>query len=121
MKLVRRARKSIRERRMKACINDLSSNLAKVELRVFKHQKSERDAKRRQLGIANPVPKDVLMGKMNPELYRIECQLHDEAGLPKPRPYLGYHEDAMRQRENTHRIGFVTFSAIVRAVQKINK
>ena len=90
MKLVRRARKSIRERRMKACINDLNSNLTKVEMRVFKEQKKERDMKRKALGVADPVPKDVLQGRMNPELYEIECRLHEEAGLPKPLPYQGY-------------------------------
>lgn len=67
MKLVRRARKSIRERRMKACINDLSSNLAKVEKRVFAVQKQERARARCSTNSANVIhiPSDVKKGIMN--------------------------------------------------------
>lgn len=121
MKLVRRARKSIRERRMKACINDLNSNLTKVEMRVFKKQKKERDMKRKALGVADPVPKDVLRGRMNPELYEIECRLHEEAGLPKPLPYQGYKQDLVRSRATIHCIGFIGFRTILQAVRAKNK
>lgn len=120
MKLVRRARKSIRERRMKACINDLNSNLSKVEMRVFKEQKKERDTKRKALGMAEPVPKDVLLGRMNPELYTIECRLHEEAGLPKPLPYQGYKLDLVRSRATTHCVGFVGFRSILQAIRAKN-
>ncbi|TPP42785.1 hypothetical protein CGC20_7750 [Leishmania donovani] len=103
MKLVRRARKSIRERRMKACINDLNSNLSKVEMRVFRKQKKERDAKRQALGIS--------------EL----CRLHEEAGLPKPLPYQGYKEDLLRSRATTHCVGFVGFRTILQAIRARNR
>lgn len=121
MKLVRRARKSIRERRMKACINDLNSNLSKVEMRVFKGQKKERDAKRLAAGIAGPVPRDVLAGRMNPELYEIECRLHKEAGLPRPLPYQGFKLDRMRSRATAHCVGFVGFRSILQAIRVKNK
>lgn len=121
MKLVRRARKSIRERRMKACINDLSSNLAKVEMRVFKTQKMRRDEKRRARGEGDLIPKGVLMGRMTPELFRIECQLHVDAGLPKALPYPGYADDVMRSRQQTQRVGFVSFPDILKAVRALNR
>lgn len=106
---------------MKACITDLSANLAKVELRVFKKQKDERSAKRRAKGLGDAVPKSVLMGKMTPELYRIECRLHAEMGLPKPAPYPGYAEDVMHSRQQTQRVGFVSFAAILHAVRARNR
>ncbi|CAJ1006179.1 hypothetical protein Q4I28_001495 [Leishmania naiffi] len=120
MKLVRRARKGIRERRMKACINDLNSNLSKVEMRVFRKQKRERDAKRQALGIGEVVPKDVLSGRMNPDLYAVECRLHQEAGLPKPLPYQGYKEDLARSRATTRCVGFVGFRTILHAIRARN-
>ncbi|KAK7197352.1 hypothetical protein NESM_000682500 [Novymonas esmeraldas] len=120
MKLVRRARKSIRERRMKACINDLNANLSKVEMRVFREQKKERDTKRQELGIAGPVPREVVNGQMNPELYAVECRLHAEAGLPKPLPYQGYKEDLARSRATTHCVGFVGFRTLLQAVRARN-
>ncbi|KPA77733.1 hypothetical protein ABB37_07052 [Leptomonas pyrrhocoris] len=120
MKLVRRARKSIRERRMKECINDLNSNLSKVEMRVFKKQKKERDTKRVALGLAQPVPKNILMGRMNPELYAIECRLHKEAGLSKPLPYQGYKQDLVRSHATTQCVGFVGFRTILQAIRARN-
>lgn len=121
MKLVRRARKSIRERRMKACINDLNSNLSKVEMRVFREQKKERDSKRKAHGAGDLVPKEVLNGRMNPELYAVECRLHAEAGLPKPLSYQGYKEDLIRSRATTHCVGFVGFRTILQAIRARNK
>ncbi|ESL09659.1 hypothetical protein TRSC58_02618 [Trypanosoma rangeli SC58] len=114
MKLVRRARKSIRERRMKACLKDLSANLEKVEMRVFKQQKKERDRRRRVAGVNCGVPRDVLMGKMSLELYDVECRLHREAGLPPPPPPEGW---AQRSGSGAvRRIGFVEFNVIAKAV-----
>ncbi|KEG12006.1 hypothetical protein DQ04_02081090 [Trypanosoma grayi] len=115
MKLVRRARKSIRERRMKACQKDLSANLEKVEMRVFKAQKRERERQRRSGGIRCGIPKDVLQGKMNAELYSIECRLHREAGLPPPASFDGFQQHAVR------RIGLVEFAAVARAVLQLNR
>ncbi|CCW64619.1 unnamed protein product [Phytomonas sp. EM1] len=120
MKLVRRARKSIRERRMKACMKDLSSNLAKIEMRVFNKQKNERIVKRKELGVSDSVPMNVLKGKMSPELYAIECRLHQEAGLPRPKPYPEYQDDVRKANEHKHRIGFASFSTIIAAVRRIN-
>ncbi|EAN80310.1 uncharacterized protein TEOVI_000715600 [Trypanosoma equiperdum] len=117
MKLVRRARKSIRERRMKACLKDLSSNLEKVEMRVFRQQKQKRQQQQRK-GAGNhiTVPPDVLRGVMNPELYHIECRLHQEACMPPPPPYEGYSQrercDGARRR-----IGFVEFVTIAEMVR----
>lgn len=120
MKLVRRARKSIRERRMKKCITDLSANLSKVEMRVFKKQKERRETKRKALGLENAVPKSVILGRMTPELYRIECRLHEEMGLPKPPPYPGYSEDVMRTRQQTQRVGFVNFATLLHTIRALN-
>mmetsp|Transcript_43374 Transcript_43374/g.50184 ORF Transcript_43374/g.50184 Transcript_43374/m.50184 type:complete len:119 (+) Transcript_43374:57-413(+) len=90
MKIVRRARKSLKERRMKACLNELTSNLSKVELRVHNHLKKHRETVREARGQTRPpVPKDIIDGVMNEELYLIECRLHQEAGLPPPPPYAG--------------------------------
>eukprot|EP00796_Vickermania_ingenoplastis_P012054 gene12054-8306_t len=113
MKLVRRARKSIKERRMKACINDLNANLAKVETKVFLQQKGERDKKRKAMGLSEPVPKDILTGRMNPDLYAIECRLHNEVGLPRPHPYPEYWTDMARLKKTSQRIGFVDFRMII--------
>lgn len=117
MKLVRRARKSIRERRMKACINDLNANLSKVEKKVFIQQKTKREQRRRALGLAEPVPKDILAGRMNLDLYAIECRLHQEVGLPKPAPYEQYAEDLRRSRTSSQRIGFVDFRSFMAAIR----
>ncbi|CCW66737.1 unnamed protein product [Phytomonas sp. Hart1] len=120
MKLVRRARKSIRERRMKACMNDLNSNLSKIEMRVFSKQKNERIARHKESGVPNSVPISVLQGKMTPELYIIECHLHEEAGLAKPRPYPEYQSDIRKANEDKHRVGFLSFATIVTAIRRIN-
>ncbi|KAG5510599.1 hypothetical protein JKF63_06896 [Porcisia hertigi] len=121
MKLVRRARKSIRERRMKACLNELTQNLSKVERCVFREQKKERDRKRQAAGIGELVPKDVLNGRMNPDLYAVECRLHEEAGLPRPLPYQGYKEDLVRSRATMHCIGFVGLQTILHAIRARNR
>lgn len=120
MRLVRRARKSIRERRMKACISDLNTNLSKVEMRVYRRQKAERESRREVMGIPSPVPRDVLLGRMNPQLYDVECRLHEAAGLPRPLPYPGYRADIGRNRRQIHRIGFVEFRNVMQAVRRIN-
>ncbi|KAH9586251.1 hypothetical protein LSM04_002732 [Trypanosoma melophagium] len=118
MKLVRRARKSIRERRMKACMRDLSANLERVEMRVYRQQKQQRQ---RAAGLRpdTPVPADVLRGKMNAELHAIECRLHREAGLPPPpplHPQLQGGGQEGRRGTGTRRIGFLEFGAITQAV-----
>ncbi|ORC84344.1 uncharacterized protein TM35_000461630 [Trypanosoma theileri] len=123
MKLVRRARKSIRERRMKACMRDLSANLERVEMRVYKQQKHQRQQQRRVAGLRpeNFVPPDVLRGEMNAELHEIECRLHREAGLPPPPPlHLQMRGDRKHdtQRPGTRRIGFVEFGAIAQTVMQ---
>lgn len=136
MKLVRRARKNIRERRMKACLNDLNANLSKVEMKVFLKQKQERERKRMALsGVRELVPKSILAGRMTPELYAIECRLHEEAGLPKPVPYPEYVQDVRAMKKTGGGgidgefspllslkkppwIGFVPFSALLTAVNE---
>jgi len=114
MPLVRRARKSIRERKSAAQLRDFQANLEKVETRVHMHNQKKRDTKRRETNsVKTPVPTSVLDGHMNPELYAIECQLHADAGLPPPRPYSGYDPKKVAPRK----IGFVNFGAIVRLVR----
>lgn len=120
MKLVRRARKNIRERRMKACLNDLHSNLSKVETKVFVKQKRQRERKRQTMGIYVSLPKSILAGRMTPELYAIECRLHEEVGVPRPQPYPEYEEDIggkkIRCPTRCPRIGFLPFSVLMEAV-----
>ncbi|KAG8342571.1 hypothetical protein ERJ75_000090700 [Trypanosoma vivax] len=116
MRLVRRARKSIRERRMKACIRDLNANLEKVEMRVFRQQRRLRQQQDRVAGLRVVLPKDVLQGIMNPELYSIECRLHREAGLPPPAPYEGYVPEGLNCSKQ-RRIGFVEFTTITKAAR----
>lgn len=122
MKLVRRARKNIRERRMKACLNDLHANLSKVETKVFVKQKKERERKRKTMGIHVSLPKSILAGRMTPDLYAIECRLHEEVGVPRPQPYLEYEEDTRRNKircsTRCPRIGFLPFSLLMEAVNK---
>lgn len=121
MTLVRRARKNIRERRMKACLNDLTTNLSKVETKVFLKQKQEREKKRKAMGVLEVVPKSILAGQMTPELYAIECRLHEEVGLPKPIPYSEYAQDVGAPKgsssKKTPLLGFLPFSVLLTAVQ----
>lgn len=114
MPLVRRARKSIQERKSAAQLRELQQNLEKVETRVHMFNQKKRSEKRKVTNtVKTPIPTSVVEGKMNPELYAIECRLHSEAGLPPPRPYAGYDPKKVSQRK----IGFVNFSAIVRLVR----
>lgn len=83
---------------MKACQRDLSANLDKVELRVFKVQKAHRDVVRKRKGLpVNPVPPEVLRGEITPELEALYNQLREAAGLPPLKrsivalPRGGYH------------------------------
>lgn len=112
MKLVRRARKSLTERRMKVCLSELTNNLAKVELKVHNHLKQTREAKRASRGeVRPPVPADVVAGIMNEELYEIECRLHREAGIAPPPPFAG-------KRSASKYVGMVPFSELVRHVAR---
>lgn len=114
MPLVRRARKSIRERKSAAQLRDFQANLEKVETRVHMHNQKKRDEKRKMTNsFKTPVPTSVLEGHMNPELYAIECRLHSDAGLPPPRPYAGYDPKKVAPRK----IGLVSFGSIVRLVR----
>eukprot|EP00758_Cryptobia_borreli_P001387 Tbor_TRINITY_DN2198_c0_g1::TRINITY_DN2198_c0_g1_i1::g.5504::m.5504 len=113
--LVRRARKSIRERRMKECQTELSKNLDKVEMRVHVRKTKVKAERMRVRGThVAPIPQDVLAGKMNPELYEIECRLHAEAGLPPPAPYEGYEPIPNRRT-----IGFVSFHTFIKIVRQM--
>ncbi len=118
MTLVRRARKSIRERRMKKCLDELTHNLSKVELRVHGHLKKRR-MERRPL---EPLPRHVMDGKLDEELYEIECRLHREAGLPPPEPPVELRA-VLRGRQQQARgggkqrlIGFLTLQQLAVAV-----
>lgn len=102
---------------MKACLNDLSSNLSKVETRVFLKQKENRERRRRAMGLAAPVPREVLAGRMSPSLYDVECRLHREIGLPAPTPYAEYQKDLQRLRGKAQRVGFVEFRVVMNAVR----
>lgn len=118
--LVRRARKNIRERRMKKLQRELVQNLEKVEKRTFAHLSKVRASKRKNTGQElPPVPAAVLQGKMNPELYHIECRLYEEAGLPLPLPYEGYDAEEAKQLTN-RRVGFLPFSLLINEVRKMN-
>lgn len=103
---------------MKSCINDLNSNLAKVETKVFLQQKATRERRRKALGLPDPIPKSILQGRMNLDLYAVECRLHAEVGLPKPAPYPGYEQDSAQQKAASQRIGFVNFNSILLSVRK---
>ncbi|EPY28215.1 hypothetical protein AGDE_10493 [Angomonas deanei] len=118
MKVVRRARKSLRERRMTECINDLAANLSKVEMKVYRKQRETRLQRRKRLGLAGAVPADILAGKMNPSLYEVECRLHEEAGLPRPRPYPGYASDVAATRAKVQRVGFVSFQTLLNVIRE---
>jgi hypothetical protein len=90
---VRRARKSVRERRMAACLRELTTNFDKVELKAHRVQKQKRLQRKKRLGVtAPPLPEDVKAGRMTPELWRIEAALHRAAGLPAPVPLLSQLE-----------------------------
>lgn len=100
---------------MKACLNDLTSNLSKVELKVHRHLKQRREDRRASRGQqVEPIPQDILDGWMNEELYEIECRLHREAGIPPPQKYKG-----MRDTVNTPKkmVGMVHFTEILQAVR----
>lgn len=87
-KLVRRARKSLRERRLNVLDKELKSNLDKVELRKYRSDKVQRTVARKT-GIIAPVPKmplEVSCGLMTEELYSVERILRQRAGLGAPTP-----------------------------------
>ncbi|CUG87828.1 Hypothetical protein, putative [Bodo saltans] len=112
MKLVRRARKSLVERRMKVCLSELTSNLSKVEMKVHRHLKQKREDRRTSRGQAlEPIPQDIIDGWMNEELYEIECRLHREAGIPPPPKLRGMKGAAKKS------VGMVLFSDILQAVR----
>lgn len=112
MKLVRRARKSLVERRMKACLNDLTSNLSKVEMKVHRHLKQKREDRRTSRGqTVEAIPQDILDGFMNEELYEIECRLHREAGIPPPPKFRGQKGAAKKC------VGLVHFADMLQSVR----
>ena len=129
--IVRRARKSLRERRMKQCMNELTTNLDKVELTVHKHNRNKRFVKRTKRGqTLDPIPATVRQGIMTDDLFEIECQLHKQAGLPAPRlpKELGGKtpreerraaaaSDAIGQATISHRFGLIQFSDLVSFVK----
>lgn len=124
MVLVRRARKSIRERRIKASLKELTTNLEKVEMKAHLHNKERRKRKRETVGAAKePIPPSVLRGEMNEELFQIECQLHAAAGLPPPvslEQQLAASSKARADR-SARIIGFVTFKNIVDSLRNAAK
>src|SRR5262245_48396477 len=86
-KLVRRARKSLRERRMNQCLRELQTNFEKVEQRKYRHDKAKRAVSRKRRGVdVVPIPREVRAGRINEELFRVECILHARANLPPPTP-----------------------------------
>ena len=87
MKIVRRARKSLVERRLRGLQKDLDSNLEKVELRAYQAGKAVRQRARQRAGTAfEPIPLAVRRGELTPELYEVERRLFMEAGLVPPDP-----------------------------------
>lgn len=107
---------------MKVCLDELTSNLSKVELRVHRHNKTRREEIREITGRSlEPIPEDVLNGYMNEELYNIECRLHREAGIPAPPPWRGSRRPAAAVNEaGAKRVGLLLFSDIVKAVREQN-
>ena len=88
-KLVRRAKKSLKERRINECLRDLESNYDKVELRKYRHDKAKRAANRKKAGKDHLIPRmtrEVQAGIMTEELFNVERILHSRAGLPEPVP-----------------------------------
>ncbi len=88
-KLVRRARKSLRERRMNECLRELTQNFEKVELRKYRGDKARRAAQRKRAGKEAEAPRmsrEVLAGIMDEGLFNVERILHARAGLPEPVP-----------------------------------
>ena len=73
-KLVRRAKKSLKERRINECLRDLESNYDKVELKKYRHDKAKRAAIRRRAGKDHLVPRmtrEVAAGIMTEELFNV--------------------------------------------------
>ena len=104
---------------MKKLQRELVQNLEKVEKRTFAHLTKVRMQKRKQSGQElPPVPASILQGKMNPELYHIECRLYEEAGLPLPLPYEGYDSEEAKQL-TIRRVGFVPFSLLIKQVRNM--
>lgn len=120
---IRRARKSLCERRLAASQRDLDYNLDRVELKAYEAGKRQRASERRKHGIVlTPIPVDVKKGVVDEELYGIECRLHREAGLGMPRrPYnLGGDSgngEGGASAAAVKRIGFVSFSQIMQQVK----
>ena len=105
---------------MKVCLDELTSNLSKVELRVHRHNKTRREEIREATGKSlEPIPEDVLNGYMNEELYLIECRLHKEAGIPAPAPWRGSRRPAAAAyAAGAKRVGLLLFTDIVKAVRQ---
>uniref|UniRef100_A0A7S1QUQ7 Uncharacterized protein n=1 Tax=Neobodo designis TaxID=312471 RepID=A0A7S1QUQ7_NEODS len=107
MGAIRRARKSLPERRLNGLQRELDSNFEKVELRAHLKGKQERAAERRRRGLDVPeLPASVRRGEIDDELFGIECRLHREAGLPPPKREFA-------ERQSVRRLGLVPFHRLV--------
>ena len=133
--LVRRARKSLRERRMKQCLNELTQNLEKVELTVHRHQKKKRIIKKIKAGKdVDPIPASIRRGTMTEELYQLECKLFKQAGIPTlprrpkylPEPGTATNSTAAESNDEgrpsaasaERRVGMIPFKTLVAVVRE---
>lgn len=125
MVVVRRARKSLQERRLNTLQRDLDSNLDRVELKAHQAAKVERAKQRRRKGIElPPIPESVLRGEMTEELFEIDCRLHREAGLYPPRrpPELLAAQRAAGKKDapaGARSVGLVPFHAFMEQVVRM--
>ena len=105
---------------MKKCLDELTHNLSKVELRVHGHLKKRRMEKRP----IEPLPRHVILGKLDAELYDIDCRLHREVGLPIPEPppelrgLLKQQQQQARGEGKQKLIGFLSLQQLAAAVQR---
>lgn len=115
MVLVRRARKSLIERRLKVLERDLQSNLDKVEDRAYNFQKTKRQSHRK---VTIDIPQYVRDGVLDADLFAIECRLHAEAGIPPPKPPTNLAAGASQVK---HMVGFLPFEIVVHVVKRAQK
>jgi hypothetical protein len=114
--VIRRARKSLPERRLSGLQRELDSNLDRVELKAHLKQKADREKDRKRRGIELvPIPVDVRKNIISAELFAVECRLHREAGLPAPRkPWnLEPRQEGDGAAGGERRIGLVPFTRLL--------
>ena len=118
---IRRARKSLPERRLNGLQRELDSNLERVEMRAHLKAKKDRAVARARRGEKlEPIPDSVKRGLLTEELYGVECRLHREAGLPpppRPRELMAAEEEGGgggAGKAGARRIGLVPFERIMR-------